>query len=373
MADMKPAPVVVEAKCLTTLGDLDATWEALLRCEAGIVSHDFPAAGRWPVGLVEAVDAPLGSAERIRYIVKQGLSSFKELDLPSNTDLVVATTKGAVDELERGVDPISTRCQPWNIASEIAGFLGISGKISTVSGACSSGTIAIIQACMMISSGKSEVVMAVGIDVISNFVQSGFAALQALSRESCLPFDRKRTGLSTGEGVGGMLVMSEDFAEKRGYDIKARLTGMSVSCDAVHITAPCREGSGLTRVIEKIFLDRPLKRPGAINAHGTGTIYNDAMELTAFSKMWPGMIPPFHSVKGAIGHCLGAAGLIEAAVAVKSLAQGVIPPSTGFEEANDPFAAQINISGSRQLKLENPSILSCNSGFGGINAGILIE
>ncbi|MFN2366681.1 MAG: beta-ketoacyl synthase, partial [Desulfurivibrionaceae bacterium] len=100
-----------------------------------------------------------------------------------------------------------------------------------------------------------------------------------------------------------------------------------MSGDAGHITAPCREATGLLRALD-LCTEGGSQPVGAVNAHGTGTRFNDAMEIKAFRHHLAGGIP-VHSVKGAIGHCLGAAGVIEAALAVKSLAEGRIPPTVG--------------------------------------------
>jgi 3-oxoacyl-(acyl-carrier-protein) synthase len=109
---------------------------------------------------------------------------------------------------------------------------------------------------------------------------------------------------------------------------------------------------------------------GGINAHGTGTVFNDAMEMYAFSQLWA-TPPPFHSVKGAIGHCLGAAGIIESAIAIKSLHEGKIPPTVGLERPEARIAKVI--AGEAALPLTSGSILTCNSGFGGINAALLFD
>ncbi|MFN2369312.1 MAG: hypothetical protein ABR605_10285 [Desulfurivibrionaceae bacterium] len=141
-----------------------------------------------------------------------------------------------------------------------------------------------------------------------------------------------------------------------------------MSGDAGHITAPCREATGLLRALD-LCTEGGSQPVGAVNAHGTGTRFNDAMEIKAFRHHLAGGIP-VHSVKGAIGHCLGAAGVIEAALAVKSLAEGRIPPTVGLVE---PDPEMINPAGARPFDLVYPSILSCNSGFGGINAALLLH
>jgi 3-oxoacyl-(acyl-carrier-protein) synthase len=168
--------------------------------------------------------------------------------------------------------------------------------------------------------------------------------------------------------MSAVIMCSESYAAAHQLQVQAAIESWGISCDATHITAPSRSGSGLIRVIEQATRNRTIP-VGAINAHGTGTVYNDAMEMTAFQACWDHQ-PPFHSVKGAIGHCLGAAGVIEAAIALRSLERGVIPPSVGYRGGEAPAGT---ISGSSPLALSFSTILACNSGFGGINAGIIFS
>ena len=278
----------------------------------------------------------------------------------------MATTKGAADELLN--NPDNPTGQPWHLGKIIADITGCPTTPQIISAACASGTVAIIQAGKRIMSGASEVVIVVGIDLLSTFVIAGFDALKALSPTPCRPFDTKRDGLSLGEGIGVAVIASKQFARDNGLKPLARIDGWGVSCDATHITAPCRDGSGLQRVLARAT-ENGQKPVGAVHAHGTGTQYNDAMEMTAFQNFWE-QLPPIHSTKGALGHCLGAAGVIEAGISIKSLKHGSIPPTVGLKE--EEFQTG-KLSGTSPLTLEKPSILSCNSGFGGINAGILFS
>jgi 3-oxoacyl-(acyl-carrier-protein) synthase len=148
----------------------------------------------------------------------------------------------------------------------------------------------------------------------------------------------------------------------------AKISGWGVSGDAGHITAPCRNGSGLIRVFEQIT-DQGKKQVGAINGHGTGTLYNDAMEITAMNHFFK-QPPPFYSIKGAIGHCLGGAGVMEGCLSIMSLKHNLIPATIGLET---PDVRTKMATGKKEQTLSHPSILSCNSGFGGINAGVLLE
>ncbi len=358
--------VIAGAGAVTPLGNLDDTWDGLMSCRSALSPQKIlDVKEHWPVGCVNGLNGDFGSMERTSGIIRKGLSGLGEV--PGDTALIVATTKGAVDVLA-GHPATEWDWQPWDLGRHIAGELGLTGPVSTVSAACASGTLAVIQGALRLVQGECRSVLVVGVDILSRFVLSGFAKLHALSSENCRPFDRDRDGLSLGEGAGYLLLATGDEAAKRGWPLLAKTTGWGSACDASHITAPCRHASGLIRAIKQVAANGGVI--GSINAHGTGTRFNDAMEMTAFTSLWKEP-PPFHSVKGAIGHSLGAAGVIEAAVAVKSLEKGVIPPSVGIRKTEDGLKK--SISGEKALPLRHPSILSCNSGFGGINAAVLFE
>lgn len=355
--------ITVAYDILTSLGDLDATWSGLFSCQSGLVSQKIDGFDhKWPLGIIDGLHETIGSNQRLEIIFDRLFQTIP--DLPANTSLLCATTKGAVDELLDCRNPYSG--QPWHIAGQLSERLNITRESHTISAACASGTIAIIQGAMRIASGECENVLVVGIDLISRFVLSGFASLKALSLKGCRPFDAGRDGLSLGEGAGWILLSSEDNVSWAPGSMTSQVAGWGVSCDATHITAPCREASGLITALQQTTEDGKLS-VGGINAHGTGTSYNDTMELRAFSTVWD-KPPPVHSVKGAIGHCLGAAGIIEAIIAIMSLQKGVLPPTVGFRTSDND---SVILNGSESLPLQCNSVLSCNSGFGGVNAAIL--
>ena len=357
---------IVATKVITSLGNLDETWDGLMEGRSAIAyldSGDFY--GKWPVGSIERLEGELGTARRLHALIRLLLADSPPI--PNDTTLILAITKGAPDELlARPLGPRSG--QPCDTGSYIAGKLGLRGPVSTISAACASGTMAIIQGVHRLIMGDAKTVAVIGIDILSRFVLAGFASLNALSHQPCRPFDLRRDGLSLGEGAGFMLLCTQEEAQRRNWPVLARITGWGAACDAIHITAPDREARGLITAIKKAT-GNCRRQVGAINAHGTGTRYNDAMEIYAFTSLWGKKIPPFHSVKGGIGHCLGAAGVIEAVLSVESLNRGLIPPSIGL---TTPESGIGPISGQRALSLDCPSILSCNSGFGGINASIFV-
>lgn len=357
---------VVAAGVVTALGDLDSTWEGLMagRSGLGTSSLSTPLA-RYPVGEVKGLAAAYGNSARLEALLDRLLHDVPSL--PTYTPLVVSSTKAGVDELlGQAIGPWPG--QPWDLADIIGKRLGLTGAKVMLSAACASGTLAIINAAQRLVLSEAECVLVVGIDLLSCFVLSGFARLQALALENCRPFDKNRNGLSLGEGAGYLLLATPEAAARNSWPLIAQVKAWGAACDAGHITAPCREASGLLTTLTAGTKQKQFQ-VGAVNAHGTGTKFNDAMELTAFSAFWE-KPPAFHSIKGAIGHCLGAAGVIEAAVALKSLESGVIPPTVGLEHPEDD---SLSVSGQAPLPLRYPSILSTNSGFGGINACVLFN
>ncbi len=355
--------VLIDGNILTPLGDLRSTWNSLLSGRSGIIQQEFGSVtGRYPLGIIE--DLPLGKSSWNRL-----QSMFDRLFvnlpvLPEKTLLFCATTKAAVDDVLH--EKAELHGQPWQIADYLVNLLGLTERGTTVSAACASGTLAIIQGAMRIAGGECDHALIVGIDMVTEFTLSGFDSLKALSSEGARPFDTKRNGLSLGEGAGWVLLASEDSVRSR-EKILASLESWSISCDATHITAPCRRASGLIAAIE-IITEEASVPIGGVNAHGTGTIYNDSMELLAFdTKCQPGI--PVCSVKGGLGHSLGAAGVVESLLSSLSLQHNILPPTIGLET---PEESNCILSGQEPLPLLYPSILTCNSGFGGINAALFL-
>jgi 3-oxoacyl-(acyl-carrier-protein) synthase len=290
--------------------------------------------------------------------------------------LVVSTTKAGIEALERLVwkEPVRpealARIQPGGLTRDLARALRIRGPVQCVSAACISGLLALRQGVAMIQRGSADVVQVVGIDVISAFVVTGFASLKSMDPEGCRPFDRARVGLSLGEGAGAMILAREREGISGG---RVRVTGWGSSNDANHLTGPSRDGSGLALAMRRA-LEKSGKRPvdvDYLHAHGTGTPYNDAMEALAIRSVFGDQSPPVGSSKGALGHTLGAAGVVESIVCVRALQQAVIPGTPRLREA-DPEAPKSMVLESRPrpgLK----TVVKVNSGFGGTNAAMVFE
>ncbi|OGR03138.1 MAG: hypothetical protein A2511_04600, partial [Deltaproteobacteria bacterium RIFOXYD12_FULL_50_9] len=274
---------IVGAGVVTALGNLEATWQGLLQGCTGLGPAGLPMPlDRYPVGAIKGISAEYGSSIRLNKILDL---LFEDLPvLPSDTPFVVSSTKAGVDEL-LGQSAEICSGQPWNLAAEIGKRLEIAGPQVLLSAACASGTLAVINAAQQLVLGESDIVLVVGVDLLSRFVLSGFARLQALSFENCRPFDCNRNGLALGEGAGYLLLATSEAAEARGWPILARVEAWGAACDAGHITAPSRDANGLLAALAACTVQKSLT-VGAINAHGTGTKFNDAMELTAFTTFW---------------------------------------------------------------------------------------
>jgi 3-oxoacyl-[acyl-carrier-protein] synthase II len=257
------------------------------------------------------------------------------------------------------------------VLGELARRLGVSGPACNVNAACASSTIAVARGAAAIAHGRAEAAVVVCCDLVSEFVFSGFSALRALDARPSRPFDRDRTGLTLGEGAAALLLMSRRRAARERRPVLARVLGWGTAGDAHHITAPARDGCGLVLAVRQALATAgvPADAVDGISAHGTGTIYNDAMELTAFRTLFGERHPPLHSVKGALGHTLGAAGGIEVALGIRSLATGLLPPTTGLHTAEP--AAEDRVSAEVQ-PFAGDVLLSTNSGFGGINCALLL-
>ena len=369
MAEVKNGIPLLAGNIKTCLGDLDATWSGMLAGQTGLVKYHIPSCTTdYPLGIVADTQGRLGTNTRLQAFINDLFEGMP--NIPKSTQLFVATTKGAVDDLSRYESGLTSAIgQPWTLAGTLKTKLQLTTEPITVSAACASGSLAIIQAAMALDSGRCQHTLVVAVDIVSEFVLRGFDCLKALSATSVKPFDQNRDGLALGDG-GAWVFMSSDEKLCSNHGVLGSLYRWGIGCDATHITAPCRKGSGLGRVfdqIQKTGSDEKLEI-GAINGHGTGTGYNDAMEMLTFDQKCGPSIP-FCSVKGALGHSLGAAGLIEVVLSLKSLQEMILPPTVGLIT---PDTDRTNVSGTECLGLIHPSILSCNSGFGGINAGVYL-
>jgi 3-oxoacyl-[acyl-carrier-protein] synthase II len=292
---------------------------------------------------------------------------------PTRTPLILATTKGPIDALvswmraEHPDGPVPTLSDE---AASLARDLHLAGPAYAVSAACASGLFALIDAAVTLRQEQAPAALVLGIDVASSFVRDGFGALKAASPTGiCRPFDSQRDGLILGSGAAAALVTGQPAGSAT-----CLLSGWGAASDAVHLTAPDRDASGLIRAIQQA-LDMARLAPHEIDvvfAHGTGTRYNDAMEAVALEKLFlPSgrKSPAITAVKGLIGHTLGASGIVETALAAHILATQMVPAITNLQTSEYP---QFDfVQAPRHTPVRH--ILKVASGFGGLNAAVILS
>ncbi len=255
-------------------------------------------------------------------------------------------------------------------ADRLAAAWQLCGERITVTTACSSSTIAVGLGAQLIRQGRAEVVLAGGADALCRLTFTGFNSLRAVDPHRARPFDRRRQGLSIGEGAAVLVLEEAQAVRRRGARPLARVLGYGVTNDAYHMTQPEPTGAPWARTLRAALADAGLAVDdvGYINAHGTATQQNDPAECAAYALVFGERLEqlPISSVKGAIGHCLCAAGALEAAITVLALAEGVLPPTVGCEQLDPACPLDPIAEGPRQQQVE--VALSSSFAFGGNSA-----
>jgi 3-oxoacyl-(acyl-carrier-protein) synthase len=382
---------IVAAGVVTPIGqDLDTFWSGLLTGADGTSVVE-----RFPVGdlrvrrggeikkLTRAVDwrrVPDCRATRLLVSAADDLcvqAGERPVRVaPERLAVVVGTALGGVEEGERALSGGPARRLRAALydapAHRLARWLGAGGPAVTVSTACASGATAIGVGAEMLRRGEADAVVAGGYDILCRFVLRGFDGLRSLTRERVRPFDRRRSGLLLGEAAGLLLLRREREAGARRL---GTLLGYGSASDAVHIAAPDPEGRGLERAMRQALADAGVG-PDAIDfvsAHGTATPLNDPIEAAALRRVLGprGGTVPVNSIKGALGHTMGAAAALEAIVCLLAGRHGQVPATLGLEE-RDPACDLDCVQGSPRALRPRVS-LSTSLGFGGCNAALVIE
>lgn len=295
---------------------------------------------------------------------------------PARIAVVVGTALGGVEELERALaeapGPRAAAAGLYDSpAHALARRLGARGPVLTVSTACASGATALGIGADLLDEDAADLVVAGGYDILCRFVMRGFDALRSLTRERVRPFDRRRSGLLLGEGAGLVLLARERDARAR----LGRLLGHATSSDGSHIAAPDPDGRGLEHALRAAMAaaDVGADDVGLVSAHGTGTILNDRIETEVLKRvLGPRAYRiPVNSIKGALGHTMGAAATLEAIMCLLAARDGVVPSTLGYEEP-DPACDLDYVP--REARRVRPRVaVSTSLGFGGCNAALVLE
>jgi 3-oxoacyl-[acyl-carrier-protein] synthase II len=280
--------------------------------------------------------------------------------------------------LDQGPDAVSALLIPMLVPNMIAGHLAMefqaTGPNFVTASACASGATAIGTARDLLCDDRCDVVITGGSEAgVAPLIVTGFARMGALSRRiaepaaASRPFDVDRDGFVIGEGSGILVLEREPDAMARGARVRAKLAGYGASADAHHKTAPDPAGTGVLRAVNTA-LDAAGLAPGDVdhvNAHGTSTPLNDAAEARVLAKLL-GTRAAVTSTKGAIGHALGAAGAIEAALTVLAVETGMVPPTANLTNQDPDIELDIVAGAPREQRVE--VAVSNSFGFGGQNA-----
>ena len=382
----------------------EETWQQMLDGVCGVrpvtvfdaTGYRSQIAGEVPMDRIQATETPLqrrrlSRADQIGLLAAdEALADAGLLDTPTDRRRVGVMLGAGTADLFRNegyffttLDAGIERARPshaWNHFANTPGDVvaqkhGLEGQRACVAAACSSSTIAIGQAMDAIRLGRLDAVVAGGTDALARLTFSGFNALRLMDPHPCRPFERSRAGMNMGEGAGMLVLEEMGHARRRGAHIYAELAGYSLGCEAFHPTAPQPDGRPVAEVVARALRDAGANPAEVdhINAHGTATPQNDWAEAKAFRSVLGERVfqVPVTSLKSMVGHCLGAAGALEAAVVVLTVARGVIPPTINHGETDPECGVDVVANAPREVAVR--CAVSTSLAFGGNDSALVVR
>ena len=404
--------VITGMGMITALGlSVQETWDGLLNSRSGVaLLRDFPTDG-FPSRIVAQVKGfevtnylDRREARRMARFTQLAVASLQEalrqsgLDLEAEdrtrVGLQIGSAVGGISVIEEqtlvlhteGPRRINPTLVPTVIVSSapchIAVLWGIKGPTNAPAAACATGVVALGEAMRWLHRGDVDVVLAGGTDAaVSPVALASFSRLGALSarnddpEHACRPFDASRDGTVLGEGAATMVLETAEHALRRGAPILAEVIGYGFTEDAFHITAPEPSGDGAARAMGLALRDARI-RPDEVSyivSHGTGTPLNDVSETRAIHRVFGELARriPVSSNKALLGHTLGAAGAISAAIGVKAVLEGVVPPTANLETPDPECDLDYVPHQPRHMAVD--TVLVNAFGFGGQNACLILR
>lgn len=283
-------------------------------------------------------------------------------------------TKTLQPRVKRRLASLVTGYLPHTQAQILAEAMGLSGPVSIITNACASGANAIGHGFHLIKHGRARRAFCGGYDAIAEMVFAGFDSLQALSTTTPRPFDATRDGLALGEGAAMLTLERLDDALARGAEIIGEVIGYGAATDLHHLTQPHPQGDAALRSMTEACAEAGVtpEQIDYINSHGTGTPLNDVSEGAAIQR-WAGEAVSrvkVSSTKGSIGHLLGGAGAVEAAICLMAMRGGWLPPNVPVREL-DPIVTFDLVREPRDAEVKHT--LTNSFGFGGCNATLVMR
>lgn len=314
------------------------------------------------------------NAERVGVYIASGIGGFGTIEREHEKFLKGGPSK---------ISPFFIPSAIVNLAAgQVSIRFGAKGPNSATCTACSAGAHAIGDSFKIIQRGDADAMICGGAEAaITPMGVGGFAAMRALStrndepERASRPFDRDRDGFVIGEGAGVLILEELESARRRGARIYAEIVGYGMSADAYHITQPAEDGEGAVRVMLNAIRDAGIQphEVDYINAHGTSTYYNDKIETAAIKRAFGDSAYSIavSSTKSMMGHLLGAAGGVEAAVTALAVYEQIIPPTINYENPDPECDLDYVPNQARRARIRYA--LSNSFGFGGTNAALLLK
>ena len=396
--------VVTGLGMITALGlDKDVSFKNICDGKTGVKKITLFDATDFPVQIAAQIDdfdpATIIEAKEIKKVdrfIQLGLkaakdamddANFKDFD-PSEFGVSSAAGIGGLPNieknsnicLEKGPRKISPFFIPSALVNMLGGLVSIAHNLkgpnlSSVT-ACAASTHAICEAAKTIMIGETKAMLVIGAEsAICPVGIGGFAAMKALSTRNddpaaaSRPFDANRDGFVMGEGAAALILEEYESAIARGARIYAEIVGFGESADAHHITSPSLDGP--QRAMSKALSMAGNIKIDYINSHGTSTSANDANETAAIKAVFGDNIPAISSTKGQTGHCLGAAGAIEAVISIMAMNQGIIPPT--INQTDRAPECDLDYTPNSARKSELNAVMSNSFGFGGTNGSVIFK
>lgn len=393
--------------------DVDSFYQQLLEGKSGIVPiEEFPCAD-YPTRFAGAVrNFDVGDymdkkqARRvdpfIRYSMVAGKKALESAGLNAEAlakldkkkcGIIIGSGMGGMSIFYDGVETVLTktfkRLTPFfvpyiitNMGGALLGIdLGFMGPNFSISTACATSNFSIHSAAEQIESGKADLMICGGAEAPINPIGlAGFVAIRALSTrnedptKASRPWDQARDGFVMGEGAGVLVLESLEHALARGAPILAEYLGGSINCDAYHMTDPREDGEGVARCMEEAIAKAgiPKEEINYINAHATSTLAGDLCEIAAIRKVFGPRAKEIkiNSTKSMIGHCLGAAGGLEAVATIKAILTGMLHPTINLENP-EPAVGDLDLVPNQAKPHRIQAALSNSFGFGGHNSTLV--
>jgi beta-ketoacyl-acyl-carrier-protein synthase II len=410
---MRTRVVITGIGLVTPLGDtIETFWSALLAGRSGIRRVEEFSANGFPCRIAGVIPAfqpePYLAVKEVRRMARvsqvavvaahkavEDASLTLPLADPERCGVYMGTAMGGLDKVDEGIEIFRTRgldrVSPFTLpaslpnmpAFHITQYLEAVGPNSTITTACAAGTQAVGEAADAIRHGRADLILAGGAEaLIRYFTLGGFAVMRALPtsfndspERASRPFDARREGFVFSEAAACLVLESLEHARGRGARIYAEVLGYASSGDAYHVASPDPSAEGPARTMRLAIADAGIE-PAAVdyvNAHGTSTQANDAIETAALKRVFGdgAYRIPVSSTKSMLGHSLGAAGAVEAAVCALTITRGHIHPTINYEFPDPACDLDYVPNQARQAKVS--TALSNSFGLGGQNACLVLR